>query len=259
MVSSPKISVVTVCYNAVAAIEDTILSVLNQTYPNIEYIIIDGASTDGTVDVVEKYRDKISYFVSEPDKGIYDAMNKGVDVAMGEWINFMNSGDSFATDHTISDIFGRGIDYEGQDVIYGDTLYVYSGSPILYKAKPLSTLEYRMAFCHQSSYVRTNLMKSRLFDLHYKYVADYAFFYELYVAGRSFKYLPIVMTNYALEGGSSNSNILKVMKEELLISQKRDLKWLWHLIYTYQSYLLHRILRPEILNKLRRSFVFKIS
>jgi len=255
MVSFPKISVVTVCYNAVAAIENTILSVLNQTYPNIEYIIIDGASTDGTVDIVKKYLDKITYFVSEPDKGIYDAMNKGVDVATGEWINFMNSGDSFATDHTISDIFGRGIDYEGQDVIYGDTLYVYSGSPILYKAKPLSTLEYRMAFCHQSSYVRTHLLKLRHFDLHFKYVADYDFFHHLYINGHSFHYFSKVMTNYSLEGGFTNLNALNVAKEENLISQKKDMKWLRHLIYTYQSVCLHQIVPQMLLNKFRKFFV----
>lgn len=78
----PLISVITVSYNAVSTIEDTILSVINQTYPNIEYIIIDGGSADGTVDIIEKYVDRISYWVSEPDKGIYDAMNKGLKVAM---------------------------------------------------------------------------------------------------------------------------------------------------------------------------------
>ena len=93
--NNPLISVVTVSYNAVTTIEKTILSVINQNYSNIEYIVIDGGSIDGTVDIIKKYADKITYWVSEPDKGIYDAMNKGIIVATGEWINFMNTGDTF--------------------------------------------------------------------------------------------------------------------------------------------------------------------
>lgn len=99
------ISIVTVSYNAVLTIEQTILSVINQTYPNVEYIIIDGGSTDGTVDIIKKYEDKIAYWVSEPDKGIYDAMNKGVVVATGEWINFMNAGDIFTDGDVIDKLF----------------------------------------------------------------------------------------------------------------------------------------------------------
>ena len=87
----PLITVVTICYNAVDTIEETIKSVIEQTYPNIEYIVIDGGSKDGTVDIIKKYQDKISYWVSEPDRGIYDAMNKGTMKANGRWINFMNS------------------------------------------------------------------------------------------------------------------------------------------------------------------------
>ena len=99
------ISVVTVSYNAVSTIEQTILSVINQTYPNVEYIIIDGGSTDGTVDIIKKYADKIAYWVSEPDKGIYDAMNKGGLKTTGDFIQFLNAGDWLENEHVIEKIF----------------------------------------------------------------------------------------------------------------------------------------------------------
>ena len=114
------ISIVTVSYNAVLTIEQTILSVINQTYPNVEYIIIDGGSTDGTVDIIKKYEDKIAYWVSEPDKGIYDAMNKGVVVATGEWINFMNAGDIFTDGDVIDKLFHQNIIINRVGIVFGD-------------------------------------------------------------------------------------------------------------------------------------------
>ena len=122
MLEKPLISIVTVSYNAVATIEQTILSVINQTYSNIEYIIIDGGSTDGTLDVIKKYADKIAYWVSEPDKGIYDAMNKGIKVATGEWINFMNCGDYFVANNTLESVFGSGKIYKKAEILYGDSI-----------------------------------------------------------------------------------------------------------------------------------------
>ena len=119
----PHISIITISYNAVKDIENTILSVLNQTYPNIEYIIIDGGSTDGTLDIIKKYQDKITYWVSEPDKGIYDAMNKGTLKATGEWLNFMNAGDTFYNEQVLENVF-RDNNWENTDVIYGDVIYI---------------------------------------------------------------------------------------------------------------------------------------
>ena len=106
----PLISIVTVVYNGEEFLEKTILSVLNQSYDNIEYIIIDGGSIDGTVDIIKKYEDKIDYWVSEKDSGIYDAMNKGSEIATGNFINFMNAGDVFYKNESIASIVEKCFD-----------------------------------------------------------------------------------------------------------------------------------------------------
>ena len=155
--NNPLISVVTVSYNAVSVIEQTIFSVINQTYPNVEYIIIDGGSTDGTVDIIKKYADKITYWVSEPDKGIYDAMNKGIELATGEWINFMNAGDSFYSFSILELIFGQTI--FSNDIIYGDTLFLAPNLEYVRKTLPLDTISRCMPFGHQSTFVNTLFIK----------------------------------------------------------------------------------------------------
>ena len=154
-----KISVVTVCYNAADTIEKTILSVLNQTYHDIEYIIIDGGSTDGTVEIIRKYADKIAYWVSEPDKGIYDAMNKGIEVATGEWINFMNAGDRFYKSDVIKLIFDNmnclvNIDNPVADIANPNEYYVKlpDGSIVWLNAD--SKLSYSESFSRKNRNVR---------------------------------------------------------------------------------------------------------
>ena len=132
------ISIVTVSYNAVLTIEQTILSVINQTYPNVEYIIIDGGSTDGTVDIIKKYANKIAYWVSEPDKGIYDAMNKGGLKATGDFIQFLNAGDWFENEHVIEKIFKDW--YKRVDVIYGDILEEATKQKIYHYANKVDIL-----------------------------------------------------------------------------------------------------------------------
>ncbi len=113
------ISIITVTYNCNDKIESTILSVINQTYLNIEYIIIDGGSTDGTIDIIKKYEKKISYWSSEKDNGIYEAMNKGILKAHGKWLNFMNSGDVFYSTSVLNDIFSENIPIN-IDLLYSD-------------------------------------------------------------------------------------------------------------------------------------------
>ena len=114
-------SVVTTTYNAETTLEETILSVVNQKNVQFEYIVIDGKSTDNTVNLLKQYKDKISFWISEPDKGIYDAMNKGIEVCTGEWILFRNCGDYFASLSDISNVFNKST-YDGYDIIYGDAL-----------------------------------------------------------------------------------------------------------------------------------------
>lgn len=172
IVTPPLISVITVSYNAVATIEQTILSVINQTYPNIEYIIIDGGSKDGTIDIIRKYADQIAYWVSEPDEGIYDAMNKGIKIATGEWINFMNCGDSFLDMKVLNKIFISSIlnEYEGVDILYGNRVSVYSFGKYFHLVDSLENFSKSFPIFHQSTFVRRVLLENNLFDLKYNIV-----------------------------------------------------------------------------------------
>ncbi|WP_239448908.1 glycosyltransferase family 2 protein [Mediterranea sp. An20] len=216
-----KISVVTVCYNAVQTLEKTMLSVLNQTYPYVEYIIIDGGSTDGTVDIIKKYADRLAYWVSEPDKGIYDAMNKGIKAATGEWINFMNSGDTFYEANTLAQVCTF---MEGQvaDIVYGDAKYIYEWGDIIRKPFFLSELRKHMIFCHQSAFVKMNIMKKYKFSLKYKISGDYNFFYQQYMLSRRFSYLSICISNFDAVDGVSSRNCLVCLKEDARINGRKD-------------------------------------
>lgn len=118
----PLISIITVVFNGEKYLEETIKSVINQTYENVEYIIIDGGSSDGTLDIIKKYEERIDYWVSEKDKGIYDAMNKGIDVASGEWLNFMNAGDKLNGKEILKYVFINS-NIKNSDFIYSDTIF----------------------------------------------------------------------------------------------------------------------------------------
>ena len=200
-----KVSVITVCYNAVQGIEKTIMSVLEQTYSDIEYIVIDGGSVDGTLDVIRKYKDKVSYYVSEPDNGIYDAMNKGVRTATGEWITFLNAGDHYYSNTSVEDVFSHEI-LPDTDVVYGFQVHSYDYGKFVRKRLPLTFFNSGMPFGHESSFVRSGVMKRIGFDTSYRIAADYNFFYKLYVSGNKFQPMDAIVTDFeSMEGVSSSA------------------------------------------------------
>lgn len=214
-----RVSVITVCYNAIQGIEKTITSVLSQSYPEIEYIVIDGGSKDGTVDVIRKYADRIDYFVSEPDGGIYDAMNKGVSAATGEWVTFLNAGDIYYSIQSIEAVFSREIPSD-IDVVYGYQVHSYSYGKFVRKQLPLTFFSTGMPFGHESSFVRAEVMKHDGFDTRYRIAADYNFFYQLYMSGGHFMPVDVIVADFeSAEGVSSSDNtVIQTHRESSMIN-----------------------------------------
>ncbi len=220
-----KVTIITICYNAEKAIERTILSVLNQKYDNIEYIIIDGASKDSTMEIVDRYRDKIKKIISEPDKGIYNAMNKGLKMATGEWINFMNAGDEFYDENVLRSLFANKTYQDSTKVLYGKVMLCGEHECHEGEIFDLSLMTRFMPFCHQSSFVRNNDLQ---FNEKYRVGADYEMFYKIYMEnGPSvFSYCDRIIASYECEEGVSIVNLKQCRKEWLDIrSGHKDLRW----------------------------------
>ena len=211
---SPSISIITVSYNAVATIEKTILSVINQSYSNIEYIIIDGGSTDDTLNIIKKYQEKIAYWVSEPDKGIYDAMNKGLARANGDYVVFLNAGDRFPAADTIEKVALAAEVGDGERrpaVVYGDTDIVDEKGNFLYhrRLQPPEKLSWRsfrdgMLVCHQAFYARLDIAKKIPFDTRFRYSADIDWCIKIMREGEKegllLRNVHAVIANYLEEG-----------------------------------------------------------
>lgn len=176
----PLVTVVTVVFNAVNTISETIESIALQTYDNIQYIVIDGGSDDGTLKVINKYLNNIDIFISEKDNGIFDAMNKGLLLATGSYINFMNSGDWFADNRVVENVFVEN-DFDA-DFIYGDTIANKRGKLKLRKANPFFKRSgiNAMGICHQSIFLKTELAKKYTFDKTYYLTADYKMIYLIF-------------------------------------------------------------------------------
>ena len=244
---NPKISIITVCYNAEKLIGKTLESIISQDYSNIEYIVIDGKSKDKTMDLVLSYKDRISKIISEPDSGIYEAMNKGIDMASGEWIIFINAGDELLTYKTISDIF-RNKTYTS-DIIFGDVLNHYEWGYVRVEGRNFQGKESRMPFCHQSVFVRSEILRNHRFDENYKVSADHKQFYQLYQEGYKFEHIDIIVSIFDTTGVSNYS--IKGFKEMSKINKYQGLDYLKRMTKIRLKIMLVNILPQFIIDKYR--------
>ena len=205
-----KISIITVTYNSAATLEETILSVINQTYTNIEYIIVDGKSTDSTLSIIEKYKSRISKFISEKDNGIYDALNKGIQMASGDVIGILHSDDFYTSNAVIQNIATR-FEKEKCDALYGDLLYVSKDNTnkIIrkWRAGELTSNSFLFGWMppHPTFFVKKEVYeKHKAFNLDFKTSADYELMLRLlYKHKIKTAYLPEYLVKMRM-GGQSN-------------------------------------------------------
>ncbi|TGK24547.1 glycosyltransferase [Leptospira yasudae] len=212
----PKVSIITINFNDHKGLEKTILSVRSQSFKDYEHIIIDAASKDGSVDVIQKYKDGISKWVSEKDKGIYDGQNKGILAAKGEYCLFLNSGDFLANSTVLADVFSKDSD---ADFIYGDMLIDYGNGIIKYGKSPedldLYFLSYGVLW-HCVTFIRRSLFKKYgIYDLSYKIAADVDFFLKAIGAGgANWEYVPKPISQFNTFGFGSNPKNQRLLEEE---------------------------------------------
>ena len=240
-------TIITVVYNDFKNIELTIKSVLNQSYFDIEYILIDGGSNDGTLDIINLYQNKISYVISEKDNGIYDAMNKGIDLATNDWVIFMNSGDIFNSKMILNDIskyldtsfsvvYGNFINYKNK-VVYPNSLKnIWKGSFV----------------CHQSTIIKIDILKKFKYNTEFKIASDFDLLMMLYSNGYIFKYVDLNISKVS-RGGVSDLNRIRCINEFKIISLKYRNNFFTKIYFNYY------LLPLNYLKNFTKKFITTIS
>jgi glycosyltransferase involved in cell wall biosynthesis len=240
LTNKPLISVITVVYNAEDILEQTILSVLNQSYKHIEYIIIDGGSTDQSIQIIKKYDSQLNYWISEPDNGIYDAMNKGTDAATGNWVYFLGAGDTLlqSIDIIVGSLNDANYIYYG-DVYRTDLLKLYDGK---YSSFKLAVSN----ICQQAIFYPLSALKKYKFNTKYKSLADHNLNMQLYGdKNYHFKYLPVVIGVYDGEGFSEVNLDYPFYSDKLKIIRANFPLVVF--LYTYIRTFLAKRLKPNYL------------
>jgi glycosyltransferase involved in cell wall biosynthesis len=207
--AKPMISVATVVLDAARCIDRCVDSVLGQTYDKFEYLVIDGGSTDGTLEILARYRDRIDHLVSEPDRGLYHAMNKAIRAATGDFLYFLNSDDTFCDEAVVADVAAVIEQHPSVDLVYGDVLYRSSTRLVRKPQVPVLNRESlcRKGFCHQALFARRQtLQRTGGFSEAYRIVADGDWLARALAAGATSRHIDRDIAIFALDGLSGTSN-----------------------------------------------------
>jgi glycosyltransferase involved in cell wall biosynthesis len=240
MDSQPLISIITVVYNGAKTLEQTIQSVLKQTYKNIEYIIIDGGSKDGTLEIIRRNEGSISKWISEPDKGLYDAMNKGIKLANGQLIGMINSDDWFELNavELIVEAFRKNPE---KRIFHGDRIdTLENGKKRLRKFHPsrFKLFYYSMTYNHPTMFVHKDIYISSSYNSNLTVFSDYEFVLTQFLKCKdNFLYIPIGYANYRLDGLSSQINVFGTLKEGYLSRKNAGLSFVENLFAVHICFL----------------------
>lgn len=258
----PKLSIVTINLNNKVGLLKTISSVIYQTFDSVEFIIIDGGSYDGSVEVIKQFSDRLTYWVSEPDKGIYNAMNKGIDVASGEYLQFLNSGDWLANKTVLSDIFTQ-ID-QNYDLIFGNCLMVNSDGTIWVDAPVNKNIGFLTFFYgtinHQAAFFNSALFeKYGKYDESIRLAADWEFFFRTFGSfNLKTKYINTNICYYVRDGLSS-SNIEKWKEEKsIIIKQRLSPQLIEHFEIFHELYVRNYLINRYMITKYSYIFCRKV-
>lgn len=216
------LSIITVCYNSLPALQRTAASVWQQDCTDYEYLIVDGASTDGTLPWLQACDSRITKWVSEPDKGIYDAMNKGVSMAKGQWVIFLNAGDVLYAHDTLSSVKPYLTANDAQ-MVYGDITKKKNGVPVRKNAEEPHNA-HRMFFCHQSLFCRREVLLRFPFDLSHPLSADFKMVKTAYKAGITMRHIPVIVADFDTTG-VSNTQVNKGLKDNIRVIRELDSWW----------------------------------
>lgn len=221
MASQPLISVITVCRNCAKQLETTAKSVEAQTFGNFEWIIVDGASTDNDMlPLLKNYAENGAVTVSEPDNGIFDAMNKGAKLASGAWVVYMNAGDYFPADDTLLKV-AETLKNTDADVVYGDQFLKSDNGTLIFRQAQEPANRHRMYFCHQSAYIKRSLMLEIPYRMDVGLAGDFCFFKNAWHSGAKFKHINEPLTIYDLSGVSTQ-NRMKVIRQYINVINRFD-------------------------------------